>query len=191
MHLCFLHLNYDQSLKTPGAYWNEPGDHLRLYSEIHKVLGYQISVVHRACFTKMLTEENVSYLFITDEHPPSLGWWQEPATSLEKLAKLKPDIVQIVGLNLPLQFRWLRRVIGEEIKIIGQHTGEVFWANRNIWLQQFGLRVADAFFFAQKRDYDNWLKASVVLSRQKHIILDLNPGNLSQLSDSLDGFYAD
>jgi hypothetical protein len=131
----------------------------------------RISHLQRAQFQKIVTLQDIDYYFIKDRLPGQLRWWQEPGQVFDQAEKLNPDIIEISGLNLPLQFRLLRRQIGPQVLIIGQHCGEDFWPNQRIWLQQFGLRVADGFIFSDEKVYKAWLKASVVLKKQAFLIL--------------------
>ena len=128
--------------------------------------------MQRASFKESYSLDNITYHFVCDGYHSSLLWWQEPVSSFELLADIKPDIIEIAGLNLPLNYRWLRRIVGEGIKIIGTHTGEDIWANRKIWLQQFGMRVVNGFIFQRKADAEPWIRTAVILPRQRVFILD-------------------
>ena len=119
----------------------------------------------------------------------TLRWWQEPVEVFEHISEMQPDIIQVRGLDLPLQFRWLRRVVGNKIKIIGEHTGETIWASRNLWLQQFGLRVVDSFIFKNMKDVIAWTKASVILDKQPITEIKFSTKNPEAGAKSLLKFY--
>jgi len=166
MHIAYLNLASNKNLQNPDAYFNSTDLPRPIYEKLAKESVRMISIVQRTTFNATNKLEKVDYYFIRDEFEAKLRWWQEPVTIIEQLAALKPDIIQVQGLNLPLQFRWLRREIGDKIKIVGEHTGEKIWANRNLWLQQFGLRVVDGFIFKNMKDAQPWTKASVILEKQ-------------------------
>lgn len=172
MHQAFLYLDIPNKFSSPA-------DYLKLNSERHmnsllisERPDVQTSIVQRAEFNETYIQDTITYYFVRDGYGATLRWWQEPVSSFEILTKINPDLITIVGLNLPLNFRWLRRMVGEDSKIIGSHTGEEIWAQRNLWLQQFGLRVADGFIFQNKPDTEAWLRAAVILPRQPIYILN-------------------
>jgi hypothetical protein len=148
-----------------------------------------ISVVQRSLFKKKSSVNDVDYYFITDEFDPILRWWQEPEQAFQLLFEINPEVIVIRSLDLPLQFRWLRRIIGENVIIIGEHTGEEIWASRNLWLQQFGLRVADGFLFNNLKKSHPWTKASVILEKQPIIEIDLNSNDPQKTAQSVVNFY--
>ena len=189
MHVAFLNLLSDINSPDPDSFISSSDLPQALYAELAKGLPEQISVVQRATFTATIMLEEVAYYFVKDEFESSLLWWQEPVTIFEQLLDIQPDIIQISGLNLPLQFRWLRRIIGEKIKIIGENKGEPIWASRNLWLQQFGLRVADGFIFKNINDASSWTKASVILEKQPIADFSLSSENPEADAKLLIKFY--
>jgi hypothetical protein len=189
MHIAFLNLVPKPDLKDPESYINSSLLPYKLLQDIKTTYSMNISVVQRATFNTSDTLSDISYHFITDEFEPALRWWQEPESIFQLLADMDPDIIHISGLNLPLQFRWLRRIIGDNIKLIGEHTGESFWAQRNLWIQQFGLRVVDGFIFRKIKDAQAWTKASVILERQPVAEIDLFSKNPQEAVKSMVKFY--
>ncbi len=189
MHIAYLNLIPDTNLDDPEAYFNSSHLPHKLYEELLNGLPEAISVVQRATFDKTEILEKVSYYFVSDEFAPLLRWWQEPIPMFELLSEIQPDIIQVSGLNLPLQFRWLRRMVGDKIKIVGEHTGESIWASRNLWLQQFGLRVVDGFIFKNMKDAQSWTKASVILEKQIISEISLSAKNPEATAKSLIKFY--
>lgn len=190
MHIAYLNLIPDTNLDDPEAYFNSSHLPHKLYEELSNGLRESISVVQRATFDATTTVEEVSYYFVSDEFPPSLRWWQEPVPTFELLSEIQPDIIHMSGLNLPLQFRWLRRMVGDKIKIVGEHTGESIWASRNLWIQQFGFRVVDGFIFKNMKDAQSWTKASVILERQPIAEIALSSKNFEAIANSLLKFYS-
>ena len=189
MYVVYLNLMSDNTSQNPDTFFKSSPLPHTLFKELTKELPEAISVVQRAIFEATTNWENVDYHFIKDEFAPSLRWWQEPVTVLERLSKFQPDIIQVRGLDLPLQFRWMRRAVGDKIKIIGEHTGETIWANRNLWLQQFGLRVVDGFIFDRLKDAREWTKTSVILENQPIVEIPLRTKDSSVTAKLLLNFY--
>jgi len=171
MHLAFLYLDKMERADDPTVYVEKHLHRHEFYKELKNASFEKISHVQRAKFNQSIKIDRIDYNFVMDDFDKKLRWWQEPAPALELLTKRKPDVVLVAGLDLPLNFRWLRRLTGIDVKIIGHHTGETIWPGRNLWLQQFGLRVVDAFIFHKKEDSRPWTKASVILSRQPVFVL--------------------
>ena len=166
MHFIYLNFISDKNSHDPESFIKSSPLPHPLFIELSKNHRYSLRIVQRAIFNAKKIYENVAYNFLKDEFDPSLRWWQDPVAVIKHVSKLKPDVVLVRGLNLPLQYRWLRREVGEKIKIIGEHTDEKIWANRNLWLQQFGLRVVDGFIFKDLKTARSWTKASVILDKQ-------------------------
>ncbi len=166
MQLSFLQLNIEEGVQDSDSYLNKNSKLHDLYVELIQSGLQSVSIIQRSVFEKSVSTDRINYYFLKDGFAPRLRWWQEPERAIELLKSLKSNIIHVFGLDLPLQFRWIRRVVGEKCLIIGQHTGELTWANRNLWLQQFGLRVVDAFIFERNSDSNPWLKASIILPRQ-------------------------
>ena len=72
-------------------------------------------------------------------------------------------------MDLPLHFRWIRRVLKENARIIAWHQDETVWYQRRLWLQQFGLRTVDGFLFNDLQEAGEWLKVAAILPRQELI----------------------
>jgi hypothetical protein len=189
MDVAYLYLHSQKSLRNSRAYFERVREQHTLYTHIKQCGISSISVVQRATFDETITHKGIDYYFVTDEFQPLLRWWQEPATSIEILAELKPQIIHVYGLDLPLNFRWLRRMVGRDTVIIGQHMGEDIWANRNLWLQQFGLRLVDGFIFHHKEEERIWTKASVILSKQPIFEIARSPGNVKIKANQLKTIY--
>ncbi len=189
MHLALLYLDGRDNFTTPTKYLKLQENRHQHFTHLLQQPDISICIVQRASFEETYSRDNITYYFVRDEYQSTLRWWQEPASSFELLADIKPDLIQIAGFNLPLNFRWLRRIIGESIKIIGTHTGEDIWANRNIWLQQFGLRVVDGFIFQKKADTEPWIRTSVILPRQPIFILDAYGGETQKEEEKLRDIY--
>lgn len=189
MNIAYLNYASYRNLKNPDVYFKSTDLPHMIYKELAQNLKENISIVQRASFNAIKKSENVEYYFIKDEFEPTLLWWQEPITVFEQMSELNPDIIHVHGLNLPLQFRWLRREARDKTKIVGEHTGDTFWANRNLWLQQFGLRVVDGFIFKDMKDAHSWTKASVILEKQPIVEIALSTKNSKATTKSLLKFY--
>lgn len=189
MHILYLCLKPEPEYRDPDTYINSSQLPSGLFGNLTKDHSATVSVVLRAPHNKSLRIDNIDYTFIKDEFEPVLRWWQEPEQVFQHIHNLNPDFIILKGLNLPLQFRWLRRIVGDKTVIVGEHTGETIWANRNLWLQQFGLRVVDGFIFKKISDSHSWTKASVILETQPITKIDLNAKKHQNTAKSILNFY--
>jgi hypothetical protein len=189
MQVAFLNLIGDSKCNEPQVYMKSTKLPHKLYKELGTAHQTKISVIQRASFNATTTVEEITYYFVSDEFKPSLRWWQEPVPAFQLLSEIQPGVVHVSGLNLPLQFRWIRRLVGDEIILIGEHTGETIWASRNLWLQQFGLRVVDGFIFQDLMDAHPWTKASVILEKQPIVEISRPTKDPKATAKSLINFY--
>jgi hypothetical protein len=189
MHLVYLNMLIESDFNDPESYIYSSHIPQTFLRELQGNHSFKISVIQRATFTENTEIEGISFSFMKDEFPGNLRWWQEPESTLQHLAALKPDIVHVKGLNLPLQFRWLRRMVGDTTVIVGEHTGEDFWAQRNLWLQQFGLRAVDGFIFKNPEDANLWRKTSLVLEHQPLIEISSLKSDHATTAEKLIKFY--
>ena len=184
MNLVYLNMLIESEFKDMESYTHSSQLPQTVLGKLQDSHSFNISVVQRATFNKNIELDGVSFNFIKDEFPGNLRWWQEPESIIQSIADIETDIIYVRGLNLPLQFRWLRRIVGGDIVIIGEHTGEDFWAQRNLWLQQFGLRVVDGFIFQNLDVAKLWKKTSLVLENQPVIEITSfseNPENTAEM----------
>jgi hypothetical protein len=188
MKIANLFLDLPELISQPADYLKKHAKQHRDLIQIQVTTQNSIHVVQRAKFKETFTEDDINYYFVPDESKSSLRWWQEPVNALELLASIEADVININGLNLPLCFRWLRRMVGENIKIIGTHTGEDIWAQRNLWIQQFGLRTADGFIFQKKTHAESWIRCAVILPRQPIFLLE-SYGSEESVSERLIQIY--
>ena len=171
MHLAFLFLEKSERSAHAADFVEKNSSRHSFYLDLKNHPVEKVSHIQRAVSGQSTTIDQIDYSFVSDTYARKLRWWQEPVEALELLTEKKPNIVLVSGLALPLNFRWLRRLIGNDVKIIGCHGGESIWPSRNLWLQQFGLRVVDAFIFHDREESRPWTKASVILARQPIYIL--------------------
>jgi hypothetical protein len=150
MHFVFIHFHFYEDYKKYSIYKTLKSNHI------------DFSIAQRKDHS--FTENNIH--FINDDYGPELKWWQNPESVNLYIQKLKPDMVYIFGLNLPLQFRWLEHFIDPGTILIGQHCDETPWIQKNLWLQQSALRVVDAFVFENTQSADPWLKCAAILESQ-------------------------
>ena len=183
---------------TKNDHWESAEDFIMEYPENHKKyirfceqFPVQISHLQRAQFRENMTRQQINYSFIKDRLPAQLRWWQEPVQLFDQVEILKPDIIEMNGLNLPLQFRLLRRRVGPKVLLIGKHCGEDFWPNQKIWLQQFGLRSVNGFIFFDEQVQSAWMKASVILKKQGILLLRPDSRDLDREIRLIYDFYSD
>jgi hypothetical protein len=150
MHIVFVHFHFLIHNQRNNIYNNIIDNNIK------------VSIIQRS--NNNFTDGNKYY--VKDEFEQELRWWQNPELLNEHISQLKPDLVYIYGLNLPLHFRWLRHYLATNTIIIAQYCGEDIWIQKNLWLQQFGLRVVNGFVFATKKDANSWRKCAAILDSQ-------------------------
>jgi hypothetical protein len=166
MHLVFIQYHYDAKIKTPEDYFSGNNDKVQFYLRLQQAGIEKVSIIQRAPFSQKMASDGITYYFINDEYKPRLRWCDKPVKVHTTAAGIEPDLIHVYGLNLPLHFRWLRKTVGKNVFLIGQHTGENIWLQRILWLQQFGLRVVDGFIFENQQQAKPYFKAAVILPRQ-------------------------
>jgi hypothetical protein len=125
-----------------------------------------IYIIQRSSKNNQTKKDNITTLYVKDSFESHLRWCDNPEDLNQIIGDLKPDIVHMFNLALPLHFRWLRNHLSNGTKLIGHHTGERIWVQLRLFLQQFGLRAADAFIFDNLDNAQPFLKASVILPHQ-------------------------
>ena len=126
----------------------------------------KLLIIGRGDVGDKIQTNNITIILHQDDLPIQLSWWQEPEDLFRHIAEFNPDIIHVMGLDLPLHYRWLRKQVGKAPYILGQYTGEQIWPNIRIWMQQFGLRTANGFLFDDELAADLWLKRAAILPRQ-------------------------
>jgi hypothetical protein len=191
MKFAYLYLISEFKFNDPETYIESSHRPHTIFQEIKTEQDINIHIVQRAPFKIARTINNIDYYFIKDEFDHILRWWQEPEAVFQLLADIQPDLIHVCGLNLPLQFRWLRRIVGENVIIVGEHTGETIWAHRNLWLQQFGLRVVDGFIFKKLKEAEIWIKSSAILEKQPVAEIPYSKKDPNKTAKLLMKFYSD
>ncbi len=161
-------------------YSSEHDNFINTYSEIAESANFNISLVQRSKKNLANTDGKLKEHYLKDEFGVNLLWWQNPELVNEFVGSLNPDIVHILGLNLPLHFRWIKHYVPENTKLLGEHTGENLWPQNNLWLQQFGLRVVDGFIFSSKKVAEPWIKCAAILKKQPVFDATVNSDSYSK-----------
>ena len=167
MHVIYIKYHYNPKTKSPEDYFEYNKDKIEFYSHLKQSGIDKISIIQRAPYSNKTALSDINFYFIKDEFDPELRWCDKPVKVHTTAAALEPDIVHLYSLDLPIHYRWLRKTIGNRVLILGQHTGEIKWLQRTLWLQQFGLRVVDGFIFEKMGNAKPWLKAAVILPKQQ------------------------
>lgn len=170
MHIVKVNLSFQHNIEK-----------LKNQADIQKLINGKISIINRAEKDHYYNENSVDIFLVNDEFDQHLLWWQNPEKVNELVGSLNPDIVHIPGLNLPLHYRWIKHCISKDTIILAEHTGEQTWPQKNLWLQQFGLRVVNGFIFHSKDLLQPWLKCAAILEKQPVYIL--SPESDNYISD--------
>lgn len=145
---------FDSASEWSNYRW--PGDNEVLY-------------ISRAPNSFVQKKNGIEFHTVADRLPPVLLWWQRAAVFDNYIAKLKPQLVHIVGLKLPLHFRFLKRKLPAGVKLYGEFHNDKLWNQKMLWLQMRGLRVADGFIYPDRPSAEPWLKCAAVLEKQEMV----------------------
>jgi hypothetical protein len=186
--ILYLYPDYDPAITNPQQF--REANHTRIHAlqQMAIPVDTEIELVSRAGFDGKDLSGGIQYHFINDYLAPRLRWWEEPEKLFQATALLRPNLVHIIGLEGPLDPRRLRRYLNPECIIVAEHHGEEQWIQRHLWLQQFGLRAADAFVFGDESAISHWKKSALVLERQP--VLLLNPVQPDDHAGLLKEFYS-
>lgn len=135
-----------------------------------------IYIIQRATKNYQTKKDKITRFYVKDSFDSNLRWCDNPEDLNQIIGDLKPDVVHMFNLAMPLHFRWLRNHLSNGTKLIGHHTGERIWVQLRLFLQQFGLRAADAFIFDNLDNAQPFLKASVILPHQP--IFEISNGKI-------------
>src|SRR5579872_4380692 len=74
-----------------------------------------------------------------------------PFTLNRYIKNLKPDVVLVQGLHVPLQVILLRMILGKKVRIIAQNHAEKPLSGIKKYIQRWADRCIDAYLFASDR----------------------------------------
>jgi hypothetical protein len=142
----------------------------------------EIYIIQRSSEDNRNKEDDIIKYFVKDGFGSYLRWCDNPEELHQLIAEINPDVVHMFDLGLPMQFRWLKNHLNNGTKLIGHHMGERIWVQLRLFLQQFGLRAADAFIFDDMEYAKPYLKASVILPHQP--VFEIANGKTPQKSSA-------
>lgn len=91
------------------------------------------------------------------------------------IKNLKPDLVLVQGLHVPLQVILLRMALGKKVKIIAQNHAEKPLTGIKKYLQRWADRCIDAYLFASHELGADWVKNGNITSTRKiHEVMEVS-----------------
>lgn len=91
------------------------------------------------------------------------------------IKNLKPDVVLVQGLHVPLQVILLRLVLGKRVKIIAQNHAEKPFTGIKKYIQRLADRCIDAYLFASHELGADWVNNGNIASPQKiHEVMEVS-----------------
>jgi glycosyltransferase involved in cell wall biosynthesis len=163
-------------------YWYEPGmksleDLLGAYSTLaHGTAalaaeGARVTVVQRFARDEEVERGGVRFVLVRDRCAPHLGKLQVPRAFQRAARKVcaasgEKTVIHFNSLQFPLQLRALKAVVPRESVIVVQHHAEKPSRGLRGRVQAWGLRSADAFFFAASELSDAWIEQGLISRRQ-------------------------
>jgi glycosyltransferase involved in cell wall biosynthesis len=160
MHVLFLNYGYDPGLNSIDELLQRFHVLTGCCEGIQRTHQARVSVVQRFPTTTTIERSGVTYHFIADGLPPKLHWWQRPVAAHNLVTELKPDIVHVNGIVLPL--RYLRPRLKHHVPILWQHRnpGIPRWYSR--WFYRGSFRHVDAVLFTSLDQAREWQTAGVI-----------------------------
>ena len=165
-HIVFLNLHYGSELQSVEDFLHDQSDWMHIYEQLLHVHDFRVTVIQRWPYDKDFRHNLVDWYFLQDNLPQRLRWMNETDNIKELISTISPSVLYFQHMDPPMHFRWMRSVLPSSSIVIGRYQGERIWHNKKIWLQQFGLRTADAFFFNKREQAHEWLKRAVILPCQ-------------------------
>ncbi len=165
-HIIFLNLHYRPDLLSVDDFMQKQSDRMHIYEQLLHVHDFRVTVIQRWPYDKDLRHNHVDWYFLRDNLPQRLRWMNEADNIKELIGTISPSVLYFQHMDPPMHFRWMRSVLPASSIVLGRYQGERIWHNKKIWLQQFGLRTADGFFFDKREQAHEWLKRAVILPCQ-------------------------
>jgi glycosyltransferase involved in cell wall biosynthesis len=91
------------------------------------------------------------------------------------IKSLKPDVVLVQGLHVPLQVILLRLMLAKKVKIVAQNHAEKPLTGIKKYLQRWADRCIDAYLFASHELGADWVKnGNIASSRKIHEVMEVS-----------------
>jgi len=144
-----------------------------VYSGILQCMAKENTVINlkQINYEGELAYKGIRYIFFNFGKEPTRFPWK-----LNRFIKsLKPDVVLVQGLHVPLQVIQLRLILGGKIKIIAQNHAEKPMTDFKKYLQRLASRCIDAYLFASRDMGIDWVKRGNLINAGKiHEVMEVS-----------------
>jgi glycosyltransferase involved in cell wall biosynthesis len=174
LHVVPLIYFYEADLTTPESLLERYAT-IRPFAKALHDEGVRITIVQRFRTNLDFWDDGIHFRFCADSCEPALRKWEIPGSFHSSVravctAGRPQDSVQTAvhlnGLLYPLQLRALRNSLPPDCPIVVQHHADGPWPTFVRPLQRWGLRAADAFFFAAQDLAAWWVDQGLISKRQ-------------------------
>jgi glycosyltransferase involved in cell wall biosynthesis len=174
LHVVPLIYFYEADLTTPESLLDRYATIKPFAKALHNE-GASVTVVQRFHTNLDYWDSGIRFRFCADSCRPELRKWEIPSSFHSSVRAVcspgyLPEAVQTAvhlnGLLYPLQLRALRKSVPRDCSIVAQHHAGGPWPRRTQFLQRWGLRAADGFFFAAKDLAAPWVDGDLISKRQ-------------------------
>ncbi len=174
LHIVPLIYFYEADLTTPESLL-ERYSTIRPFSKALHDEGVRVTVVQRFHTDLDFWDGGIRFRFCADSCEPALRKWEIPGAyhsavravcTEDRLPGPVQTAVHLNGLLYPLQLRALRNSLPPNCSIVAQHHAGAPWSALARPLQRWGLRAADAFFFAARDLAASWVEHGLISKRQ-------------------------
>jgi len=143
------------------------------YAGILQHLATENKVVNikRINYTGLVGYKGVGYIF------PGVGKRDThfPFKLSKYIKTLKPDVVLVQGLHVPVQTMVLRKVLGKKVKIIAQNHAERPMRGLKKYVQRLADRCINAYLFASNELGAEWVvNGNISSSRKIHEVMEVS-----------------
>lgn len=174
LHLIIINYEYNPA-STNANEWLNHANPLTSWTEELQAAGVQVTLFQRFLQDDVIKRNNINYHLVKDTFAARLRAWQIPRQihwSARVLCRAHVQVehstlVQVNGLNFPLQIRYLRSLLPSACPLVVQHQGEEPWSAPYYPLQRWGLQVVDGFLFSNLALAEAWATTKITNSQQK------------------------
>jgi glycosyltransferase involved in cell wall biosynthesis len=167
-HIAYVALNYDVSIDSPEQLLSE---YYTIHRTLKELVNFKIEVSVVQLFNKdcAFKKDGIQYYFIDDGGKGSLGVLSKNGKVLQKLKKIKADVIHLHNLR---QLRMNREIAKfSNAKVIVQNHGEepFKWGE---YFQKYFLSKIDRFLFAAEGQEKSWLKKGIIKSKKVRFVME-------------------
>ena len=175
MRIAVVNYAYDESIREPDQLLDRYST-LTGWSDAIAAAGCVVAVAQRFHKDARIVRQSCEYVFCEDgaRGDPRTKLW--PHRLHRRVKDLRPDLVHVNGLNVPIQTWLLRRSLPSSIPIVVQDHGGIESPRRD-FVRRLAMQAPDAFFFTAAAQASRWREAGLIAVNQPvHQVLEASTG---------------